>query len=109
MRSAIKNGRRASGGFSVRETSESSRSDVRRPKGVGRPGGVAATHDVGTDTRNVDRKIDAGKAGARDPCSQLKSKRTRPGRNGNLKGQLMNSIVPSRPGPGLPSMLMLHN
>jgi hypothetical protein len=30
---------------------------VRRPEGVGR--GVAAPHEVGTDTRNVDRKIDA--------------------------------------------------
>jgi hypothetical protein len=55
-------------------------------------------HDIprsDRDTRNVDRnlKIDAGKAGARESCSQLKSKRKR--RNGpfgnlNLKGQSMN-------------------
>jgi hypothetical protein len=99
VRSAIKNIRRASGNFARDWWT----CDARRALGLRGPG-VAAPHEVtvGTDTTNLDRKIDAG---ARESCSQLKSKRKRRnGPIGNWKGQSMNDQLA---GPGRPSMLML--
>jgi hypothetical protein len=74
----------------------------------GRGDGVATPHEVGTTRKtrkDRDRQIDAGKAGAREPCGQLILSEGESGGMDLLGLGITTDEMPA--GPGRPSMLML--